>query len=67
VVREHAPLFTLEEIREAKKEKADAKKESTKANAEAKERRKAVELEQMVRKVVDEGKARDREDRRYRS
>lgn len=66
VVREHAPLFTLEEIREAKKEKAVAKKEQAKANAEAKERREAQRLEQAVQKVMWQGKEQDRNDRRYR-
>ena len=66
VVREHAPLFTLEEIREAKKEKADAKKAQTKANVEAKERRQAQQIQQAVQKEMWEGKAREREDRRHK-
>ena len=66
VVREHAPLFTLEEIREAKKEKADAKKAQAKANAEAKERKEAQRIEQTVQKVMWQGKEQDRNDRRFR-
>jgi hypothetical protein len=66
VVREHAPLFSITEIREAKKEKADAKKEQAKANAEAKKRHEAQQIEQAVQKVMWQGKEQDRNDRRYR-